>query len=51
MIDYPDNKNLRQIYDELKAKYGVEFKGYKYFCKFVKTNKLLPQKEKKGAKK
>lgn len=51
MIDYPDNKNLRQIYDELKAKYGVEFKGYKYFCKFVKTNKLLPQKEKKVAKK
>ena len=46
---YPD-RTLKDIFTELHNKYGVEFKGYKNFCKFVKTNKLLPQKVKKGGK-
>ena len=41
MIAYPDQKNLREIYNELHNKYGVEFNGYKYFCKFVKANNLV----------
>lgn len=46
MIAYPDQKNLREIYNELHNKYGVEFKGYKYFCKFVKANNLVKKSKK-----